>query len=172
MAASLPGRGRRVKRALVHRSEEPDQAPEKALRLSERELEDHANRQCDLDRNPTPATTECYDSSFGWGSPSVIERSGHCLTDGRGDASEPLPPPWPKSGWDDWVGWCRPSQGVPNSERLFWIPCPSAPSWLRAVPHGTQRPRGRRRTAPRAKAAQRRVGARSARWPSPSPHRR
>ncbi len=31
--------------------EEPDQAPEKALRLSERELEDHANRQCDLDRN-------------------------------------------------------------------------------------------------------------------------
>ncbi len=93
MAASLPGRGRRVKRALVHRSEEPDQAPEKALRLSERELEDHANRQCDLDRNPTPATTECYDSSFGWGSPSVIERSGHCLTDGRGDASEPLPPP-------------------------------------------------------------------------------
>ncbi len=31
--------------------EEPEQGPEKALRLSERELEDHANRQCDLDRN-------------------------------------------------------------------------------------------------------------------------
>ena len=31
--------------------EEPDQAPEKALRLSERELEDNANRQCGLDRD-------------------------------------------------------------------------------------------------------------------------
>ncbi len=31
--------------------EEPDQASEKALRLSERELEDNANRQRGLDRN-------------------------------------------------------------------------------------------------------------------------
>ncbi len=31
--------------------EEPDQASEKALRLSERELEDNANRQCGLDRD-------------------------------------------------------------------------------------------------------------------------
>ena len=29
---------------------------------------------------------------------------------------------WPKSGRDDRVGLCRPSQGVPNSERLFGFP--------------------------------------------------
>ena len=42
---------RRVIGDLEIELEEPDHAPEKALRLAKRKMEDHANRQCGLDRD-------------------------------------------------------------------------------------------------------------------------
>jgi len=50
--------------------EEPDQTPEKALRLSERELEDNANRQCGLDRD-VPVGTLATGFAAGRSSPRI-----------------------------------------------------------------------------------------------------